>query len=194
MMKTLRQALPAFLLLPLCGCLTMEGYSLTLDWKKLEGEFVYHDIGTDGDPAKEYADLKSMLADPNIPFKVEETSDTLRVTGKELFREGDDLSGRVRFKIMCPEGKCAKEVVLGKVLDSGEDCWARRGEVILLAEDKGHIKTNGKVLRSRKNHIVVWPAEAEVFSLAIRDMYESCERSKKCASLLPFWQMDKAAP
>ncbi|MBI5883339.1 MAG: hypothetical protein HZB91_09580 [Elusimicrobia bacterium] len=187
MMKTLRHALPIIILLPMCGCLTMEGYSLTLDWKKLSGEIVYHDIGSDGDAVKEYAELKDMLADQDVPFKVERTSDTLQVTGKELFREGDHLSGRVRFKLLCPEGNCDKAGVLSKILDCGTDCWSRREEVILFMDDADTVRSNGKVLRSKKNRIVVWPLEAEVFTLESRGMDESCGRGKKCRSLLPYW-------
>jgi hypothetical protein len=169
----------------------MEGYSLTLDWKKLSGELVYHDIGSDGDAVKEYAELKAMLADPDVPFKVERTSGTLEVTGKELFREGDHLSGRVRFNILCPEGICDKADILRKTLDCGTDCWQRREEVFLFMDDADTVRSNGKVLRSKKNRIAVWPLEAEVFTLESRGMDESCGHDKKRISLLPFWLKDK---
>ncbi|MBI5624700.1 MAG: hypothetical protein HY924_13055 [Elusimicrobia bacterium] len=192
MIKTLRFCFPASLLLPFCGCLGVESYTLTLDWGALQGEFVYHDIvsteSAEGKVAEDFAELKKMLAEPNIPFEISETSGVLKVTDKELFREGDALSGRVRFQLLCASWGCAKEAVLRAILD--ESCSAGNGEVFLVLDRKGSLRTDGSVLDTKKSRVVVWPEDAKVFTLTVKSADSSCRG--KCRSLLHLWLKDPA--
>ena len=102
----------------------------------------------------------------------------------ELFQEKDALSGKTIFEVQLPKAFPSKTAILEKLhTDSEENLEFQmlNGEILLFTQGKDIKSANGKVIKTDKNNIIVWPEDQVIFEFKIN----SNNRGGK--SLLPFY-------
>lgn len=189
-MKRLLTILFCFLL---CGCLTYEKYSFKLDYQTGKVEKTYYDIRsheeTDRSIEGNWKLLKSMAGEK---FGEEFDSDVIKPIKAELFQDGNVLSGKEVFKVQIPKAFPSKEVLLEK-LHADEDKGLEglefqtiNEEIFLFLPSDAEIEaSNGKIIKTEKNNIIVWPEDQIIFEFTLNTEVNSGK------SLLPFYLKEK---
>ena len=175
----------------LTGCVTIKEYSFELDYSS--GKLIrgYHDLRSQKDSdddyslEKDWASLKEQMDDDKPTYEPAVARDL----SKELFEEEGLLSARTTHQVACPQCFPSKTALLAWLHD--DDAW-RFEEIndeifLILAGRKKVLSTNGQILESARNTMIVWPAEAEHFAYRVEDESSGGE------SLLPLYLKEEAA-
>ena len=188
-MRTFMTIVAAISLLALtAGCLTVSGYTFTFNAETGEAEIIYHDIRSEKEDkddyniAEDWAELKRIVESPDPDLN----QDVVVEVSKELFVEKKALSGKKKLKIKCPKCFPSKAAALAYLHDKNWRFEMINDEVVLfLTPDKTVTATNGRMLNTGKNGIIVWPEETTAFS------YSVMQKSTGGESLLPFYKKEK---
>lgn len=175
-------------MLLLCGCLQVSKYSFFLDYRKGEVERKYHDItSVQGVDEKNYSvendweGLREMVnsKEPESPSVVTDVS-------KKLFREGEVLSAKKTLRVKCPHCFPSKVALLAYLHDNDWRFEAINNEIFLfLPSGKKALSSNGKIISTTNNSMIVWPDSAIRFEYVVA--VEHAEGKK----LLPYFLKDK---
>ncbi|MEX0321249.1 MAG: hypothetical protein AB3N63_03780 [Puniceicoccaceae bacterium] len=134
---------------------------------------------------KDWEELKQMLHSDDS----EHDENVVDLINRELYQDGDVLSGRITWRVRCPD--CFPGVIdVMRYLHKGEEKSYRfediRGDMFLfLPKGRRVIETNGEVLETSKNWVIVWPGDAELIEFTIRGEHTGGK------SLLPFFLNDE---
>jgi hypothetical protein len=186
-----------FLIFPicliLCGCLTRQKYSFKFDYKTGRAERLSYDIRSQkGIDEKDYSierDWKSLKSGVGEDFGKEFDSDVIKPIKAELFQDGEVLSGKEIFEVQSPKAFPSKKVLLEKLhADQDESLQFQiiNNEIFLFSTRGKEIESsNGKIIKTEKNSIVVWPEDQLVFEFTLNS------KSSGGKSLLPFYLKEK---
>ncbi|MCP4650770.1 MAG: hypothetical protein GY853_11935 [PVC group bacterium] len=184
------------LLLSLCfvlsGCLRYGEYSFKFDYNSGKVEKTYHDFRSQkGFDEKEYSierDWAMLKEATGEEFGDEFDPDVIKPIKAELFQEDEALSGRTTFEVQLPKAFPSKTAILEKLHEEGEEKFEFKilsGEIFLFTQNRNIRSTNGKVIKTAKNNIVVWPGDQIMFEFTV----DSDNGGGK--SLLPFYLEEK---
>ena len=174
----------------LSGCLTYQEYSFTFDYNTGKVEKVYHDLRSQkGFDEKDYSIEKDWIG---LKESVTEhfgeglDVDVIKPIKAELFQEGDVLSGKEVLKVQLPKAFPSKVAILERLHADGDlndqlKLQALNSEIFLYAGNNEIKSTNGKVIKTDKNNMIVWPEDQTEFEFTL----ESDTKGGK--SLLPFY-------
>ena len=176
----------------LYGCLTVESTRFSYNHETGEVVWIYHDIRSkndphgDSSPQKDWCELKKMLTEPWEPDDPVVTS-----VKKEIYQDGEVLSGRLEALVNCPECFPSKVAVLKYLLKGESDyrCVSVRGDILMLfPKERRILATNGRLLETETNWIILWEADVTRFEFEI----EEAESGQ--TSLLPYFLEDTPCP
>jgi len=184
------------LFLPLClilsGCLTYQEYSFKFDYNSGKAEKIYHDFRSKKDfDEKDYSiekDWAMLKESTGEEFGKELDADVIKPIKAELFQEDNVLSGKTIFEVQLPKAFPSKTAILEKLHTDGEENFEFKiinGEIFLFTHDKNIKSANGKVIKTEKNNIAIWPKDQVVFEFTID------KNSYGGKTLLPFYLEDK---
>lgn len=167
------------------GCITVERYSFRLDGEDGMVERGYHNLRSRRGPDEtaysiegDWNSLRGLVAETDPEFDPAVVEDL----EKELFEEDGVLSGRKRHRVLCPQCFPSKADLLAYLHDEDWRFEDVNGEVFLfLPAGKRAISSNGKVISTEKNSMIVWSGETNVFA------YEVAETASIGEPLLPFY-------
>ena len=175
----------------LCGCLTRQKYSFKFDYKTGRAERLSYDIRSQkGIDEKDYSiegDWKSLKSGVGEDFGKEFDSDVIKSIKAELFQDGEVLSGKEIFEVQSPKAFPSKKVLLEKLQGDQDKIQFKiiNNEIFLFSGSKEIGSSNGKIIKTEKNNIVVWPEDQLVFEFTLND------KSSGGKSLLPFYLKEK---
>ncbi|MFH1777226.1 MAG: hypothetical protein ABH952_06700 [Candidatus Omnitrophota bacterium] len=185
------------LFLPLClilsGCLTYQEYSFRFDYNTGKTEKVYHDFRSQkGFDEKDYSienDWNTLKESVSKEFGKDIDKDVIEPIKAELFQEGEVLSGKEIFVVQLPKAFPSKIAILERLHAEGDlnenlEFQILNGEIFLFTHDKKIKSTNGKIVKTNKNNIIVWPEDQIVFEFSISN-------NQGGKSLLPFYLKEK---
>ncbi len=173
----------------LAGCVTVSEYTFSFDYNTGEVRREYRNLTSRQAPneqnysvTNDWAQLKKMQSDPKPEFDPE----VVAVISRELYQDGEVLSGRKVQQVQGPKCFPSKAVLLA-YLHSQDWRWEmRNGEVLLfLPEGKKIISTNGQPLNSAKNAIIAWPQATNRFDYVVSEQYSGGK------SLLPYYEQER---
>jgi len=185
-----------FVVSSLSGCLTVGGNSFKFDYDTGLAEVTYHDFrsqkGYDEDDYSIEKDWEELKESVEEPAEVEDEG-VLDLLTQELFQEDDALSGKMKVKVNCPKCFPSKQaaleylhkgtVGLTSLKEKESDFRTINNEIFFFVPSGTEIvATNGKVLKTSYNNIIVWQEEQKVFEYQAREAKESGGKS-----LLPFY-------
>ncbi|NQT26500.1 hypothetical protein HQ585_14195 [candidate division KSB1 bacterium] len=159
------------LLIPLCftGCLTVDTIKTTIDIQDEDKPAVLT-IRYEGLSSAEGL-LKDVKKDFN--YLIEEWQ------GDEYLLERADEGILVRDRQLLIEDNKINSVMIGLVqdLDDLYDIWEQNGERILMVEfdddDFELTETNGYLLKTEKNRLIVWPSHIKQMQWTMKRVFES---------------------
>lgn len=176
----------------LCGCLTRQKYSFKFDYTTGRAERLSYDIRSQkGADEKGYSiegDWELLKSITGKDFGKEFDSDVIKPIKAELFQDGEVLSGKEIFKVQLPKAFPSKKVLLEKLhadQDEGLQFQIINGEIFLFASNKTIESSNGKIIKTEKSDIIVWPEEQVIFEFTLN------KNSTGGKSLLPFYLKEK---
>jgi hypothetical protein len=154
----------------LSGCLAFKEQAYKFDYDTGIFEIAYHDLRSvkeeKEDPKdslkKDWASLKE-----SVEKKDDFDPEVVAVKSKKLFQEGDALSGTAVYQVQCP--KCfPSKLDLLKLLYSDGRWEVINDEIyLILPADTPLVSTNGKLIKTAKSKICVWPADTKKFEYTI---------------------------
>ena len=179
----------------LCGCLTYQKYSFKFDYQTGIVEKTYYDIRshekTEKDIESNWRLLKSMAGEKfGKGFDV----DVIKPIKAELFQDGDVLSGKEFFEVQLPKAFPSKQVLLEKLVEdpdedkriAGLEFQTINNEIFLFIPSGIEIEaSNGKIIKTEKNNIIVWPEDQIIFELTLNTEVNGGK------SLLPYYLKEK---
>jgi len=183
----LRIALGATLLtLLLSGCVAYEGLSLRLDLDSGDVEFIYHDIRSEkGKKESDYSieqDWHDVKGAAREGFREQYDNQVVKSLTGELFEENGTLSGRFRYRVVCPECHESAAAVLDLLFDNTWRIESTEEHVYLyLSDDQEAVSCNGKISEGQGYKTLVWPAGQKMFEFTLKRKKSGGE------SLLPFF-------
>lgn len=171
------------------GCVTVAEYTFSFDYTTGKVERGYYDLASrKGPDEKDYsvdddwASLKELVESKAPEF---DTS-VVQEGSKELFQEESVLSAKKVQKVVCPKCFPSKAAILSYL---HEDEWrfeAINDEIFLFFPNgKEIISTNGKMVVTGRNSVIIWPADTNLFQYVAREEYA------KGTSLLPYFLKEK---
>jgi uncharacterized protein YceK len=181
-----------FLILLIClvlsGCLTRQKYSFRFDYKTGRAERLSYDIRSQkGADERDYSiegDWKSLKSCAGENFGKEFDPEVIKPVKAELFKDGEVLSGKEIFEVQSPKAFPSKEALLEK-LHAGQDeslhFQTINNEIFLFSNSKEIESSNGRIIKTDKNNIVVWPEDQLVFEFTLHS------KSSDGKTLLPFY-------
>ena len=114
--------------------------------------------------------------------KPEYDPDVVQEVSKTIFQEKDVLSGAKTQKVRCPKCFPTKAAVLAFLHDEGWRFEMLNEEVFLFVpKDKSVISSNGRIIKTANNALIVWPGDATKFEYVVADTSAGGE------PLLPFY-------
>lgn len=196
----MRLSFVAFLLtcsFTLTGCITLSEYRFSFDYETGKLERVYHDLRSKKGPSEEdysvendWAHLKKLVADEKPEFD----PDVVKKQYTELFEKDGVLCGRQSHVVGCPKCFPSKVDVLAYV---EKDAWHSgryeeiNGEIILfLPGGKKTLWSNGRIIETNRNTLIVWEAETNRFEYLVR---ETSPQNTGGEPLLPFFLKEQDA-
>jgi hypothetical protein len=176
----------------LSGCLTREKYSFRFDYKTGRAERVSYDIRSQkGADEKDYSiekDWKLLKSSAGEGLGKEFDPDVIKPVKAELFQDGDVVSGKEIFEVQSPKAFPSKDVLLEKLLsgqDEGVHFQKINNEIFMFADSREIESSNGKIIKTANNYIVVWPEDQILFEFTLNNKRSGGK------SLLPFYLKDK---
>lgn len=183
------------LCLILCGCLTYQKYSFKFDYQTGIVEKTYYDIRshekTEENIEGNWKLLKSMAGEKfGEGFDV----DVIKPVKAELFQDGDVLSGKELFEVQLPKAFPSKQVLLEKLHEDPDEDKRIKGlefqtinnEIFLFLQSGAEIEaSNGKIIKTEKNNIIVWPEDQIIFEFTLNAEVNGGN------SLLPYYLKEK---
>ncbi|MDP3980714.1 MAG: hypothetical protein Q8Q33_04795, partial [Chlamydiota bacterium] len=159
----------------LSGCLSYQQYSFEFNYDSGKAEIIYHDLCSQkGVDEKDYSIEKDweLLKETIEEFGKELDRDVIKPIKAELFQEGDVLSGKQTVEVQLPKAFPSKAAILEKLfadgdLDENLEFQVINDETFLFAHGKKIKSTNGKMIKTAKNNIVVWPEDQIVFKFSV---------------------------
>lgn len=191
-MQTLRiLAVSTCLAVLLTGCVTASQHKFSFDFNTGEVRREYSDITSRQGPdekdysvANDWATLKEMIAEQKPEFDPEVVEDI----AKELFEENKVLCGRQIQKVKCPRCFPSKAAILSYLHDKEWRFELINEEVILfLPSSKKIVSTNGQMVTTPKNTLIIWPQESSSFEYVVAEQWSGG------TSLLPSYLEEKKA-
>ncbi len=155
------------------GCLWVREQAYTYDVPTGVYKAVYHDLrsipekdkGPDKTKMDDWQDLKAALS------KTDEyaADKNIKILSKKLFQEGRTLSAKAEYQVQCPT--CFSDLAdLLKTLYSDGEWQIFNDEIFLIVPLRlGLSATNGKLIKTAQNNIVVWPTNTQVFAFTVMD-------------------------
>jgi hypothetical protein len=176
----------------LCGCLSSQKYSFKFDYQTGKVEKTYYDIRSQEEKEKDYSierdweRLKSMAGEEfGKGFDV----DVIKPIKAELFQDGNVLSGKGIFEVQLPKAFPSKKALLEKLdvaPDEELEFLIINKEIFLFFSSGTEIEaSNGKIIKTEKNNIIVWPEDQIVFEFTLNTEINGGK------SLLPFYLKEK---
>ena len=185
-MKKIISILPLCLIL--CGCLTYEKYSFEFDFTDGRVEKTFYNIQSQKgfkeenySPEQDWALLQSRIGEE---FGDEFDPDVIQPVKSLLYQDGDVLSGKEMFKVQLPKAFPSKTAILELLhSDQNEDFKFHvvNDEIFMFAGKKKIEASNGRIIETEENNIIVWPVRQEQFEFTLIPHYGKGE------SLLPFF-------
>ena len=175
-MKTIRNGvLIISLAVLLTGCLTASQYKFWFDADTGEIRREYYDLTSrrgadekDYSVTKDWALLKEMIAEQKPEFDPEVIEDV----SKTLFEENKVLCARKIQKVKCPKCFPSKAALLSYVHDKDWRFELINEEVILfLPSGKKIVSTNGQMLTTSKNSLILWPNDTKKFEYVVSEQW-----------------------
>ena len=174
------------------GCITLSEYRFSLDCDTGKLERVYVDLRSKkGATEKDYSvegdweQLQEILADEEPEFD----KDVVMSIDTKLFEEDGTLCARKRHVVNGPKCFPSKVALLTYV---GREEWHEgkyqdtNGEIFLfLPKKKTVLSSNGQVLSTKKNNLIVWPGDTNRFEYVLR---QNDSHAQGGESLLPFFR------
>lgn len=147
----------------LAGCLSVHEKVHTIDFANQEILIEYHDIRS-RDENKQNDNFDSDWASLQEELKKNDfDSEKVRMQSKEIFKDGNVLSGRALYRVECMECFDSKVELLKEVcdLDSGDGFWdLRDNEIVLVTPLNSPLKAiNARQVPSGYANIYLWPVE-----------------------------------
>lgn len=190
-MKWRRILVGLLCLVLLAGCVTNSSErvsynhltgKLTLEWIDLRSKKGPNEENYSLD--RDWESLRSMLQSEDSDYD----EGVIEELGKELYQDGDVLSGRMDYRVRCPECFPGPVDVFKYLFGDDEDFHFEevRGDIFLYlpVQRKVH-STNGQLVESENNWVIVWPKGTESFDFTIRG------KATGGTSLLPSFLADE---
>lgn len=169
MKKTLLAILLPFLIGTASGCLNFKTQTYKFNYDTGVLEVSYDDVRSvkGRDDKEDYIDqdwakLKEFLAktddyDPHV----------VSVTSKTIFPKNDLLSGQAVYQVQCPKCFPSKIDVLKMLYSDGRWEFMNDEIVLVLPSNIPLVFSNGKLFKTEKNTLSVWPAGTTEFEFSI---------------------------
>ncbi|EKD26123.1 MAG: hypothetical protein ACD_79C01355G0004 [uncultured bacterium] len=176
----------------LSGCLNHQKYSLSFNYETGLIEKKYYDIRSQkGGKEKDYSlenDWELLKSKISKEFGSEYNADVIKPVKAEIYEENGVLCGKETFQVQLPKAFPSKSAIFEKIHGDNTqelDFKLINGEIYLFCGSKEVESTNGEILKTDKNNIVVWPEEQTVFEFTVNNNNIGGE------SLLPFYRKEK---
>ena len=178
----------------LTGCLSCQEYSFEFNYDTGKVEKTYHGLRSQkGSEDENYSieedwnTLKKISAEE---FGKDLDADVIKPVEAKLFQEDEALSGKEILQVQQPKAFPSKTAILERLHNEGDSIADLKfqilnGEILLFTHANKIKSANGKIIRTDKNNIVVWPEEQIEFRFTI---YSNNQGGK---SLLPFYLEEK---
>jgi hypothetical protein len=173
----------------LTGCVTISRYKFSFHFSTGEVRREYHDLTSrkavdeqDYSVTNDWARLKETIEDKEPEFDPEVVEDI----SKELFEENKVLCARKLQKVKCPKCFPSKAAILSYLHEKEWRFELINDEVILfLPLGKKIISTNGQMVTTPKNSVLLWPQDTNEFEYVVSEQWSGG------TSLLPFYLEDE---
>jgi hypothetical protein len=185
-MKMISTAIAGFCFaILLAGCLTVSQYKFSFDFDTTEVRREYCDLASrpgvdekDYSVANDWATLKQMITEHKPEFDPEVVEDI----SKSLFEENKMLCARKIQKFKCPRCFPSKAALLSYVHDKEWRFELINEEVVLfLPSGKKILSTNGQMVTTPKNSLIIWPQDTRSFEYVVTEQFPGG------TSLLPYY-------
>lgn len=176
-MKTIRAAIASLSFAALLtGCLTVSQYKFSFDFDTSEVRREYCDLTSrrgadekDYSVANDWATLKQMITEHKLEFDPEVVEDI----SKSLFEENKVLCARRIQKVKCPKCFPSKAAILSYVHDKEWRFELINEEVVLfLPSGKKILSTNGQMVTTPKNSLIIWPQDTLNFEYVVTEQWQ----------------------
>jgi hypothetical protein len=162
----------------LYGCIDCRSMTTKINYKFGIMVIIYHDSISSDDGHKDYSvekdweELKEMNR-KEIELDEEDKEHIESGNYGELFQEGNVLSGKVKLKLRCPA--CFRsqynllEFLVGDGMENVDSIEASSEEIFFfVSEDWEVVSTNGKIIKTDKTTLIVWPHTEDIFEFSTR--------------------------
>lgn len=155
------------------GCLTVSQYRLSLNYDTGDARWEYCDLRSkqgadekDYSAANDWAELKKRVAEQ----KPEADQEVVADIAKEMFEENNMLCARKIQKVKCPKCFPSKAAIMTYLHDKDWRFEMINDEVVLfLPGGRKVVSTNGRMVTTPNNSIIIWPQESGKFEYVITD-------------------------
>ena len=178
----------------LCGCLSYQKYSFTFDYETGKVEKTYYDIRSHEETDKTGEDWELLKSMAGKKFGKGFDADVIKPVKAKLFQDGDVLSGKEIYEVQLPKAFPSKKALLERLHEDPDEEKRLKGlefqtinqEIFLFLQRGIEIEaSNGKIIKTEKNNIIVWPEDQTTFEFTL---YTKSTGGK---SLLPFYLKEK---